>query len=34
MQKIAKQTGFNVSAKMIDTIEKAIQKNKTAQLRM
>jgi len=34
MQEIAKQTGFNVSAKMIDAIEKAIQKNKTAQLRM
>lgn len=34
MQEIAKQTGFNVSAKMIDAIEKAVQKNKTAQLRM
>lgn len=28
MQEIAKQTGFNVSAKMIDAIEKAIQKTK------
>ncbi|MCC8996964.1 MAG: glutathione synthase [Nitrosomonas sp.] len=34
MQEIAKQTGFNVSAKMIDAIEKVVQKNKTAQLRM
>jgi len=34
MQEITKQTEFNVSAKMIDAIEKAIQKNKTAQLRM
>lgn len=34
MQEIAKQTGFNVSAKMIDAIEKVVHKNKTAQLRM
>ncbi|MFZ1850767.1 MAG: glutathione synthase [Nitrosomonas sp.] len=34
MQEIAKQTGFNVSAKMIDAIEKAVHKKKTAQLRM
>ncbi len=34
MQEIAKQTGFNASAKMIDAIEKAVHKKKTAQLRM